>query len=351
MPHRLTAPDPVALLALVPELVGFVPHDSLVLVALCGDVSRGTFRVNLPTGDADPGLFAATLVGLVCRVPGADTILPIVYADAPAAHRAFAPLFSGLRRAASAAGFRVLDGLFVAADGWGGEGRQPRPAQELEEALRLRRLDPDAAPVAPAPHEEAALPRVERAQVVATAEAFARLRSEGEPPDPLWFARYSATWAPDEAGPVQAALAASMLSRPWARDVVLITWAWGSEAGLRALRFEERHRRGAPTADGSVVQAMSGSRVLGRPSATRIRHGIRLLRQVAARMPSPERAPALAALAWLSWALGRSSVAWAYVGQARASDPQHRFAELVEIMLDRGMLPEWAFDDPARVGR
>ena len=54
--------------------------------------------------------------------------------------------------------------------------------------------------------------------------------------------------------------------------------------------------------------------------------------------------PLLASLGWLSWALGRGSVAGEYVRRAREADPEYGFAELLDTMLGNGMLPEWAFD-------
>ena len=71
--------------------------------------------------------------------------------------------------------------------------------------------------------------------------------------------------------------------------------------------------------------------------------GIALLRQVAARLHETERAPCLTAVAWLNWALGRSSVAGELVRRARKADGEYGFAELMETMLERGLLPDWAF--------
>ncbi|GAB2461743.1 hypothetical protein HD599_001011 [Conyzicola lurida] len=49
-------------------------------------------------------------------------------------------------------------------------------------------------------------------------------------------------------------------------------------------------------------------------------------------------------LAWLNWALGRSSVAHRFVVAAAEIDDEYGLVEIISTMLDRGFLPEWAFD-------
>jgi hypothetical protein len=73
---------------------------------------------------------------------------------------------------------------------------------------------------------------------------------------------------------------------------------------------------------------------------------ILLLKAVVARAPRPERAPLLCMLAWLHWALGRSTVAGHFVDEAVAVDPDYGLAEVLSAMLHRGYLPEWAFAIP-----
>ena len=89
--------------------------------------------------------------------------------------------------------------------------------------------------------------------------------------------------------------------------------------------------------------ALAGLGEMPRPSPERLEQGIALLRQVAARLHETERAPCLTAVAWLNWALGRSSVAGELVRRARKADGEYGFAELMETMLERGLLPDWAF--------
>ncbi|WP_243063654.1 DUF4192 domain-containing protein [Humibacter sp. RRB41] len=356
MPDHVIAPDTVSLLALVPELVGFQPRASLVLVTFRDGLSGGTLRVDLPPGADDLDeencenlrRFAATLIGMVCKVRGADALLAVAYSDASCADGApAAGLARELRQAASTAGFPLLDLLYVAADGWGDyeQGRRGDRGA-LDSALWVRRTDSDAGRLRRSPREEAALPAVAPKERSRTAEALEVLRSKAEQPDPIWFAEYSAGWREEEVGAIVTALTAHVLSYPWARDVVLFTWGWGVHEGRRALRFQERHSRGEPVDDEEIAMALAGQSSLRRPSTPRVERAIRLLREVAARLTGADRAPALASLAWLNWALGRGSLAGEYVEQARAVDPGYSFAELVETMLTAGMLPEWVFREP-----
>lgn len=348
MPFSIAVSCPLDLLALVPELVGFEPQRSLVLVAVRSGTTCGTLRVDLPghAGSTDPAAIASyvsTLVGMACRLPGVDALLPVVVTDAACASGVpHADLLAQLHRTGTTAGFTMHDALFVAADGWGRAGRPPRPRHELDAARRLRRLDPDAAPVRSSPADEARLREADGARRRATAKALAALNAKHRPLDPVWFAEYSAQWRPSEVGPASAALAAHTFADPSARDVVLFTWSWGRTAGLRAHRLP-RHGRGSAADDRPIAAALTDADGLGRPSVHRVEHGVQVLRRVAALLPSTKRAPCLASLAWLSWILGRGSLAGEYAHSAVSIDPDYRFAELMRTLVMYGTLPEWAF--------
>ena len=48
MPERIVATDTLDLLSHVPELIGFEPERSLVLITMSGSTTCGTFRVDVP---------------------------------------------------------------------------------------------------------------------------------------------------------------------------------------------------------------------------------------------------------------------------------------------------------------
>ena len=353
MPEHVIAPDSLSLLSLVPELVGFAPRASLVIITFHDGASGGTLRVDLPTGHEAEGdlvrRFAMTVIGMVCRVRDADAVLGVVYSDDPASEAPpSASLAAELRRAASVAGFGLLDLLFVSKDGWGDYERGLRGSTaELDAALGLRASDPSAPGTGLSPREAAALPAVTPDELELTATALTAMRGDGEAIEPVWFAQQTMHWRPDAVGPVAAALMAYTLAVPWARDVVLFTWAWGVEQGRRALRFQRGHSRGQPVTDEQIAFALAGRGPMPRPSARDVERTIRLLREVAARVSGADRAPLVASLAWLHWALGHGSIAAEYIDQSRAADPHYPFAELIEALLNSGMVPDWVFLDHA----
>ncbi|KFF60902.1 hypothetical protein JF66_01240 [Cryobacterium sp. MLB-32] len=112
-------------LALVPQLVGFLPEQSLVLVAFRGNRTCGALRFNLPDTDAPLKVhkrIATTLVGTLCKIPGVDAVVPVVYTGDCFAAVGGMPQedFLGcLMKRAEMSGFLVRDALCVAADAWG----------------------------------------------------------------------------------------------------------------------------------------------------------------------------------------------------------------------------------------
>ena len=122
-------PTPQDFLALVPQLVGFLPAQSLVLVAFRGNRTCGALRFNLPSPEAGPQelrRIAGALLGTLCKIPGVDALVPVTYTDEsigddPATDVAALPQGAFLRAIltrAEQSGFLVRDALCVAADGW-----------------------------------------------------------------------------------------------------------------------------------------------------------------------------------------------------------------------------------------
>ena len=83
-------------LALVPRMLGYRPTQSLVLIPFAGSRSLGAMRVDLPADPASVDAAAATVLGMVCRLPEADAVVAVTYtdesfADGDAAHRRSPP--------------------------------------------------------------------------------------------------------------------------------------------------------------------------------------------------------------------------------------------------------------------
>jgi hypothetical protein len=131
---------------------------------------------------------------------------------------------------------------------------------------------------------------------------------------------------------------------PALRDVLMIQWAFDLSTGDRVLEDAHRYAAGEP-----VHSLESGSLMLGegpRPDARRVERAVVLVKQLASTAPRAARPPLLCMLAWFNWALGRSSVADRFVRSAEEIDPGYGLAEVLRTVLDRGMLPEWAFRLP-----
>ncbi|WP_308468265.1 DUF4192 domain-containing protein [Rathayibacter soli] len=373
--------QPHDLLALVPQLVGFRPQNSLVLVAFDAKRTCGAYRVDLPEPAADAAYkrMATTLIGMLCKVRGADGVVPVIYTDdrfdtcGGIPRETFAMLLLGRARTA---GFTVKDALCVAADGWGSyfdesDARDsPRPLAMIDESAVHTSVPEGERVSLRSPRERAELPQSDLARRERVTRAILRLRAQ--PPPQLSrpgevgacaevveesgsvdtaeelteFAEFvlqldGATISPDLAARI--ILTAEL---PSFRDVLLFEWAWGREIGLRTCRLNQKHERGeiiTPEDDGALGLAGIG---MPRPDVGRIGRAIELLGHLAACAPKSARAPLVTMLAWLHWALGSGSTAGRFIAQARAIDPGYGLADLLDSMLQNGMLPEWSFERP-----
>jgi hypothetical protein len=82
---------------------------------------------------------------------------------------------------------------------------------------------------------------------------------------------------------------------------------------------------------------------VARPSVPRIEAGIRAVKAAMAHLEPDARGPLAACAAWLEWALGRGSLAGAFLDTALALKEPSAFALVLGLRLQRGVLPEWAF--------
>jgi hypothetical protein len=361
--------EPHDLLALVPQLVGFLPQNSVVLVAFRGKRTCGAYRVDLPAPASDPVYrrMATTLIGMLCKVRGADGVVPVVYTDDRFDECGGIPRQTFATRVierARTAGFTVGDALCVAADGWGSyfddtdAAGRARPLALIDESVVHMAVPQGDRSALVSPRERAVLPASDLASRERVARAIDRLRAADETDDeasesigdeweePVVFAEAVLNLDGASMPPELAAHVILMAELPSLRDVLLFEWAWGREIGLRTYRMNLRHARGElimAEDDGALGLAGIG---MPTPDPERIARAIELLKSLAACAPKTVRAPLLTMLAWLNWALGLGSTAGLFIEHARAIDPRYGLAELLDSMLHNGMLPEWAFAQP-----
>lgn len=385
------------LLAAIPVLTGFTPRDSVVLLPFRRSRTAGALRFDLPPDPAHdpapdpahdpapgpalaepPGRsaaatveeFAATAIGLACRIPDTDAVAIAVYtdtgsgtgvrADGPPA----APLVEQLIRCAEACGLHVVEALHVGDGSWSDYRDPTAPPHPLSE---IPALPPVPGFAGPAPDQfsgtelptpgllatEAvgrALIALERVLGPAAPHRAAPARSERIDPraheaalllDDLPAFLEEALNAPESASPFATAGLIWILNRPALRDVALVQWASSIDQGDRALAAQLSHG-----ATGRAVPADVGGVLIGRgarPDADRLGVALTLLRHTVALCPRPVRGGPLAAAAWLSWAIGRSTHAARYLDQAQEVDPALTFARLLRGVVEAGMLPDWAF--------
>jgi len=375
-------------LAVVPRLVGFEPSDSIVFVAFRGRRTCGAIRFDLPehvgpsrAADDTERRFhrrvATTLVGTLSKLPGVDAVVPVVYTDEAFADAGRAPRAAFVREVTERlefSGFLVRDALCIAADGWGSYldpdcPADGRPLAAIAQSRVLDDLPPDQHAALEGVAERAALPAAgvfECERVAALVRRFGAVIDRdvngpdgdfdptGEVVDaigvsgpqlsdiPLTLERIL-RHDPGSLDPVVAAFVIAVVRSPAMRDVVMLQWAFNVATGERVLADARRFAVGAPAdeLDSAVLMLWQGPR----PAPDRVETAVTLLKRVTALAPARNRPPLYCMLAWLNWALGRSSVANEFVSAAEAIDADYGLAEVMRAVLERGMLPEWAFAD------
>jgi len=388
-------------LALVPQLAGFHPRNSVVLVAFRGSRTCAALRFDIPvrvTSSQFPSV-AGRLVGMLCKVKGADAVVPVVYTDdgfgaaGEIPHREFVDtLLSGAMKA----GFLVRDAFCVAPNGWGSyldEGCPPtgRPLARIALSPVHEAVHASGGRTLGEVDDGADLPQVDLVTVERIARRLALYRSEADrrrcdstslisdgfaATEPADDSRAVVEAAEPDASPGMApddvtlfddlpqfaedvlrhdpecideatvTILILCLSSPPLRDAVMLQWAFGIEVGERALEENARYLEGGDVFGLSVAPLMWGDGP--RPDVARVTRAIPLLKCTAARAPRSMRPPLLCMLAWLNWALGRSSLASRFLTVTEQIDPEYGLAEVLRSMLDAGHLPEWAFDVSAR---
>jgi hypothetical protein len=378
-------------LALVPQLTGFLPRNSVVLVAFRGNRTCGALRFNLPPAEVAPPVLrrvASTLVGTLCKISGVDGVVPVVYTERSFRQLGGMPqrrLASALVEAAERSGFLVRDVLCVASDGWGSYDdpdcpREGRPLSDIAGSAVTT-----AAPSAPGAIESRAeLPHADRAlkeKVARLYRRYQRLAADspalaldaGDVIDAITAAEELLQWRTEEPDPESLAALLILVQSPPTRDQVMLQIAFGAEVGVLARDMNRRYeairqatgrsfdeivlaeREAADREPGMGSEAADAGALLGRlltgfsrerPDPQRVECGIQMLALLVAHAPRVARPAPFCMLAWLSWTLGRGSVAGIFIDRVLSIDPGYSMAHTLGAMFDAGHLPEWAWEQP-----
>ncbi|GAA3893820.1 hypothetical protein GCM10022381_39330 [Leifsonia kafniensis] len=383
-----------------------------MLVAFRGTRSCGAMRFDMPRPGETRAVqkrIATTVIGMLCKIPGADAVVLVVYTDRGIARLDRLPndSFVGvvLERARTS-GFVVRDALCVGADAWSSYVEPAvggHPLAEIaqsgvhaavpERARQLAVLQSGAElPIVTKPAKEKCARLLRRYQRALDSEeaALELMTLYGDVLDPVSLVEEALGWNPDALEAQNAAALLFLTQGPAQRDQMMLQCAFGrdvgvvlGEANLRYLllqratglsldeivRAEEearRARRAATPADGSGSDSLDGSPdealldnayaecgsdlILGlrseRPDPDRVQRAIGILKTAVALAPRAMRPAPLCMLAWLSWSLGMGSVAGMFLDQALTIDREYGMALLLNTLIGSGRLPEWAYAVP-----
>lgn len=362
------AASPAQFLSLIPRMLGYRPSRSIVAIPFRGARSHGAMRFDLPDADEAVDAAAATIIGMVCRLPDADTVVFVVYTDAGFSQGMPGTAVSdALRSRADACGITVRDALCVASDGWGsyldtdlpprgrdlGElGDEPSGAEHIPVAVGDQAAGADLPEVGPSTRDDVARALASLADAVSLVCGTDSDTPRDDPRvDPLALSAVcllddlpalfeDALRDREDPTPYDDALLVWCLARPALRDIALMEWCGGLAAGDEAFDAQLRWEAGEeyPT---HLAMHMWGEGE--RPDPERLERALEMARRAAAVAPAEAQPGPLASCAWLSWALGRSTHAELYARRACEIEPEHGLAEIVRSFVLAGHLPDWAF--------
>ena len=370
-------------LALGPSLAGFQPRRSLVCVAFEGNRTVGVLRHDLPERARDFGALVSVVVGTLCRMPGVDAIVPVLYTDRTFRSARGIPerrLAEQLIRRAQDAGFVVRDALCRAEDAWGSYLDRSMPASGHPLAMidenPVTDQAPDAAGALQAPDAIASLPTSDGPTAMRIAEAFERfgdadpgdpvLEQLGDDLDPVELVESLLSGDPTQQPALRLAWFLHLAARPAFRDGMMLQFAFGPVVGAAAHddaiataeradvsgeSLDELVRREVADGEYREVAELLSRLLLGqsslRPERPRVELALELLRLLITNAPEAARVGPLCIAAWLAWSIGRGSAAGAFIDRAVGIDPAHSMAGLLATFIGSGALPEWAFVRPS----
>lgn len=338
-----------------------------MLLPFEGSRAYGAMRVDLPPEHAQPEEFADAALHALLQVTAIDAAAVVVYTDSSVQHvpdgvlLPHLPVIEALLDAIAATGLRIVDALCVTPEGWScylSDEPTLAPAASIPSAPAV----PGLGDVSGDQLAGAELPAGDLARREQVGRALRELSvvleghlgghpSPGVPESPLALATAegvledlpafaeSLLASPGDIAAYNCAALLWCLSRPVLRDAILVQWATDEAFGCRALDSQLGF-----SAHGAEIPDAVGEVFLGRgrrPDPDRLGCALHVAKMAASLAPTDAKVGALTAAAWLSWALGRSSHAGAYVDQALEIDPGHSMATLIGTMLSAGMLPEW----------
>lgn len=333
-------------LATIPQLLGYRPANSLILLTTHPGAGTSTLRLNLPDSNADARAvnhFTATVARMARRIPGVRSSILAVFTNEPwTDHPPLAAVVDAVADRLRGNDLIVTDTLAHTPTGWGQYAR-PRVKHALALLEHPVAGDDDAPRAASSLAELAAIPsasnaeRREFSRAIAERHGRTLLRDVGRPVDVAGLTEEALTAGHPTASEL-GGLFSLVIADETSRDEVIATLAWGADRGRQMARAS------------AIDLVLFGQGATVRPDPARIRDAIALITRVVALTVDPHhRAVALTLLAWLHWSQGAGSIASLLLDHADHYDPHYTLAGKLASAVDRGRLPNWVFDEPPEV--
>ncbi|MFD2758531.1 DUF4192 family protein [Gulosibacter faecalis] len=330
-----------SLLQTVPELLGYEPSESLVIVPLSANHGGAMIRVDLPDDPTSPETedeYCRVVLDHVLRLGDVDAVFFAVFTSRPQSPAVppFTRTLSQLAFHAKRAGIEVIGGACVASDGWceyWGNGAGPRD----EVASALAGVIPEdvtaASRIEPASDHD----RARVAAIVAEQQRLAEITDD----EVLcaWNVYIDgANWLDPEYEPILIALIARGLERLRTLELLVANGVFGSDTADRveaawldlADHMIDAELTGITEVFADVVPA----------DLDRTDRAAAALRTVASHLDERATRGALAALAWLHCCSGRASLAAEYALRCLRFG-HHPLAANVLERVDEGYVPGW----------
>ena len=355
MQHTLKVASAAALIRNIVVTYGYRPVGSVVLIPVEGHVTGALLRFNLPSVIGPFGSRSAydsaarTMAGLALRVAGTTGVVPVMLLATPLSRglpgrpaRGGALPYAGLASALGAVfdelGVESVSPVICGSDAWGvmtpradgGFSITRRRLTELDDEVLSAPVCVEAARTAPLTAAEVqTFPTGGRASVLERWDALYRAA------DAAGVSRTGAAASDAELAPLVATVSA-MFCTDAGRDAWLALTAFGT-----------------PHLEGAVEQCWSElldrpTTPFDRPSAlvARFEHGrcalgLRVLQRLYGLVAPEARVGVVTAIAWLGWALGRSTEASRWLGRLPEQFAEDPFVRLLAALLEEGVVPAW----------
>ena len=375
-PTIVKATAPAELLALLQQLSTEPLRSGIVIAPFAERRSPAVLRHPLPATAAEWKAVASTVMGMISRLRGCDSVAIAICTEEPFddAIVTYAPLEQMLLCRFLSAGFTVYDTFCVAADGWARFDEAER--RDLAEVARIVAAMPPDDEDAP-PRLTGALPRTDPSLAARVAvplleredglrvDAFGRVLADaGSDPIETFertlgveVARVGPELLADlildlqTEGDFDRAVLQVCSGTERAGEVWSSTLATRAEAARRGeqpielmLRERRRHGRGGSDEVAELLRGLRGAR----PDSRRVHAAIALLGHVAAHAPREYRPTILCVLAWLHWSLGFGTCAGRLLDESARIFPQHELTTIVNAITLSVMVPSWVLDRDLR---